>query len=40
VDSSAEKFLQNELEQELRSFVSTVHAALWKCIDEHPSQGD
>jgi hypothetical protein len=40
VDSSAEKFLQNELEQELRSFVSTVHATLWQCIDHHPAQGD
>jgi hypothetical protein len=28
VDSSAEKFLQNELERELRSFVSTVHATV------------
>jgi hypothetical protein len=34
VDSSAEKFLQNELEQELRSFVSTIHATLWKCVDQ------
>ena len=41
VDTSAEKkFLQNELEQELRSFVSAVHATLWRCIDQHPSHCD
>jgi hypothetical protein len=40
VDTSAERFLQNELEQELRSFVSKKHANMWKCTDQHPSQGD